>query len=249
MEIKKDWLYNYKLSTFGMIALGFVLGIIFSIATLFGNRDSILFMQSMYRTFHSTSMIFVTLYFVYCFQGIAPQYGNNKLYLNTTNLPFSRKQLFFKGLKPLLIVFPIYILFGVFINTFLIQEASPSFTLSIYEGYSFNMLFIYNLALIMWSFIYMFIMALQMISAIILSLSKNIRWYIMAPCMILFNGILIGLLIVGNVIFKFNLDSSFISNYELSIIFSWLNGNTLIFFIPSLILFLFAWRNIEKIHR
>lgn len=245
MEIKKDWLYNYKVLVFGAIAIGFILGIIFSIATTFNNRDSMIFMQSFYETFYRTSITYCTLYFSFCFLAVAPQFGNNKTYLSTTNLPFSRKQLFFKGLKPWLIIFPVYFLFGAFINTFLIQQGNTH----VYEGYSFVMIFIENLSSSLASFGYIFILILQMISATIFSLSKNIRWYIMILCMILFNGILVGLLIVGNVIFKFNLGQSFISHPKLSFIFYWLNGNTLIFFIVSLILFLLAWMNIEKIHR
>lgn len=118
-----------------------------------------------------------------------------------------------------------------------------------YEGYSFAMIFIENLSSSLVFSSYMFIISLQMISATIFSLSKNIKWYITVPYMILFNGILIGSLIVGNVIFKFNLGSNFISNRELSITFSWLNENTIIFFMGSLILFLLTFRNIEKIHR
>lgn len=249
MEIKKDWLYNYKILYFGAITFIFILGIIFSAVTPFSNRNSIIFMQSLYEAFYRGSIIYSIIYFSFCFSGVAPQFGNNKIYLSTTNLPFSRKQLFFKGLKPFLIVFPIYFLFGAFINTLLIQRTDSVLILSIYEGFSFNMIFIDNLATAMWSFIYMFIIALQIISATIFSLSKNIRWYIIAPCMILFNGILIGLLILGNVVFNLNLSTSLISGSKSSIIFSWFNGNTLIFFIPTLLLFLFAFRNIEEIHR
>ena len=96
---------------------------------------------------------------------------------------------------------------------------------------------------------YVFTAVLQMTSATIFSLSKEIKWYIMVQYMALFNGLIVGLLLLGNVIFNLNLDTSFISGSKLSIRFSWFNGNTLIFFIASLVLFLFAFRNIEEIHR
>ena len=245
MEIKKDWLYNYKFLVFGIIGLGCTLGIILLIATLFNTTDNIAFMQTLYESLYGLSITYTPLYFSFCFTAVAPQFGNNKTYLSTTNLPFSRKQLFFKGLKPFLIVFPIYFLFGTFINTFLIYKSQSP----IYEVYSFGILFIQSISSLLVRFMYILTICLQMTSAIIFSLSKNIRWYIITPCIILFNGILIGLLILGNCVFNLNLSASLISGSKLSIIFSWFNGNTLIFFIGTLLLFLFAFRNIEKIHR
>ncbi len=104
MKLKKDWLYNYKVLVFGAIAIGFILGIVFSIATTFNNRDSMIFIQSLYETFYRTSITYSILYFSFCFSGIAPQFGNNKTYLSTTNLPL-KNNCFLKVLNLFLLFF------------------------------------------------------------------------------------------------------------------------------------------------
>ena len=63
----------------------------------------------------------------------------------------------------------------------------------------------------------------------------------------LFNIILVILSVLGHTVFNLRLLP--ILNLQINENFYWINGNVLIFFIGSLILFLFSLKDIERINR
>lgn len=235
MEIKKDWFYDSKIIFYSIISAGVGLGIAFMLF-LGVSQSNKAVMLNIYEIFYSSVIVFGFMYPIFIFKGVAPKISSDKLYLNTSNLPFSRKQLLFKGLKPWFILFPTYFLFGAFVNTMLITKD---------EFFIKN--FIEFLANPLWVMVIGIIFTLQFISISIIGLSKNIRWYTIILSVMLFNILLVILSMLGHTVF--NLKLSPILNLQINESFYWIKGNTLIFFIGSVILFLVSFKDIEKINR
>ncbi len=235
MEIKKDWFYDSKIMLYIIIAVGFALGFAFMLFLEVSENNKAV-MLNIYEIFYSSVIAFGFMYPIFIFKGVAPKISSDKLYLNTSNLPFSRKQLLFKGLKPWFILFPIYFLFGAFVNTMLI--AKDEFFIKNFIEFLVNPLWIVVIGIIF---------SLQFISISIIGLSKNIRWYTIILSVMLFNILLVILSVLGHTVFNLRLLP--ILNLQINENFYWINGNVLIFFIGSLILFLFSLKDIERINR
>lgn len=117
MMIKKGWDYDFKSVAINSMAaiLGFGVGVTLIFILL--ERYNIV--NEMYVKVYNMSILFLGLYPIFIFKNIAPQLGSDKVYMSTTNLPYSKKQLLFKGTKWWMMILPAYILLGSIIVTIL----------------------------------------------------------------------------------------------------------------------------------
>lgn len=225
--IKKDWIYDTKSIMF--IVMAAILSFMIAILLFLGHNAMIDYVISnIFDRLYTVSVAMICMYPLFVFKGVCPKLGSDKVYLSTANLPFSKKQLFFKGIKPWLISGPIYILVGAFIET-VIKESTVSFAMT----YMFSLFKPMILILVMAIFQF------QFIALIIICLVKRVKWYKILMSALIFNGALVSL--SGISLLLLNID--FNTNYY------WPFGIIVFFLLASLSLFLYAWRDVEKIYR
>lgn len=80
---------------------------------------------------------------------------------------------------------------------------------------------------------------MQIISAVIFSLVKRIKWYKILGGVLISNGILGSLCALAIWLLKVDMNTNFY----------WIIGIVLTFVLVSLIVFLVAWKDVENIHR
>lgn len=225
---KKDWRYDVNFP----IAIFIASIVVYSIVTVgiswFMPEQSDFF-KSSYGILYVFYSWFIFLYPAIIFRGVCPKLGKEKLYLNTANIPYSRKGLFIKGLKEWFLIAPIFVLFTTFIEAILIK-ADQSFL----EAY------ISSLEEISGMIIVALIINFQLISAMIIHLARKIKVYKIIIGIFLIN---ISVITICAAISSF-INIEIIKNLELTGV-----GYVILIicFISSLIGFLISFRDIEKI--
>lgn len=225
--IKKDWLYDFK-------SAGYVIGV-----TLAG--ISIMFLlvswiipgarwgfKEGYEQLYTMVSGVISMYPIWAFSAISPQIKNGKVYLNTTNLPLSKKRLFLKGLKPWFIFCPIVILASAVVMALLSEQTE-----------SFGILVLFSLVRPALVCVFMILMNMQVIAGMIFCSAKQIKWYKVIISMVIFNAILIGVCVLAGLALPIDTDNSM-----------WFAaGVVLTLLLGSLGVFLVAWKDVERIHQ
>lgn len=227
VKLKRNWLdqANMGMGIFIAIYLGFCISSIFFINSDSETKE---ILKAIREQLYIMSVFALSMYPVFSFKCISPQIGSEKIYPDTSNLPFNKKQLFFKSIKPWIIIFPIYILVGAFANTMLIERTETL-------GLTYLLYLIKPAVLI----IGMSIVSMQMISGIIIAFAKGIRWYKILAVYFVGNGIITGICILGLGIF----------NVDTKLNFSWMFLVIGVFFIATLILMVTLWKDVENMHK
>ncbi len=220
--VKKDWLYDVNSITMFLLVGVLSFGVL-SLLFLGFVPEYHEFIKQIYGKSYTAIAGILCMYPLFVLKGICPQMGSDKVYLSTTNLPYSKKQLLFKGLKQWIVVFVFYSLIGSLINTLLINSSE-----------SFISQYMLSLTKPVSVLIVLSILQLQIFSGIILALARRIKWYTILSIALLSYGVL-GLLC------KFVI--SFLNNLIIQGFF--IIG---IYTLFSLIIFAIAWKDIENIH-
>ncbi len=230
--IKKNWLYNINIAMGISIVvaggLGFTSLLFLNDPILKGWMSNVFDVYYLYKRFYVISIVALSMYPIFAFKSICSQRGKEKIYLNTSNLPFSKKRLFWKGIKGWLMIFPIYLLVGVIIDL-LSRGKIKTF------GIAYLISFLQPIAIIIFGFAFQ----MQMISAIILVNGKRIKWYKVISGIIIGNIILTGLCMLG--IEVLNIDT--LTNLN------WIIGIIEVFIIGSIVFLSTCWKYIEDMNR
>lgn len=225
--IKKDWMYDFKCAGYiiGVALAG--ISIMFLLVSWMVPESRYYFKEG-YEQLYTMAIGIMSIYPLWAFAAISPQIKNGKVYLNTTNLPLSKKNLFFKGLKPWFIVYPVVIL------------ASSAVMAALNEPtHSFGILFLFSLVRPAAVFVFMTLITVQVIAGIIFCLVKKIKWYKVIITMLIFNGVLIGLCVLVGLILQIDTDNNM-----------WFAaGVVLTLILGSIGVFLVAWKDVERIHQ
>lgn len=225
---KKNWLYD--INSILIILITASLGFGVALLLFSNNNDNELYLMFVdyYNRICNFLICFIAIYPAFVGKGICPQMGSDKVYLNTANLPFSKKQLFLQGIGQGFTLLSFTILTSSLIRA-LLYSANGSF-LENFLKFIFGSLFIVACLMIIMS---------QVIGIIILSLAKKLKWYKTVPAAIIANTLL-ALFIV--------LVSTFVPKEVRD------NGFAFVFFVIStfsvfcLSVFAVGWKNIENIH-
>lgn len=220
--VKKDWLYDVNSITLVLIAGVLSFGVL-SFLFLGFVPEYHEFIKQIYGKAYNAIAGILCMYPMFVLKGICPQMGSEKIYLSTTNLPYSKKQLLFKGLKQWIIVFILYSLIGALINALLINSSE-----------SFISQYIISLTKPVSFFITFSLIQLNIFSGVILALARRIKWYIILPIGLLSYGVL-GLLCKFIISF---LNNSITQGYLIVGIYT----------LFTLIVFAIAWKDIENVH-
>ncbi|MEG0306986.1 MAG: hypothetical protein RR636_03510 [Clostridium sp.] len=227
VKLKRNWLdgSNMIVGIFMATYLGFCMS---SLLFINSNLETKEVLQAIREQLYIMSVFALSMYPVFSFKCVIPQVGSEKIYPDTSNLPFSKKQLLFKSLKPWIIIFPIYILVGAFLNSLLRERTE-----------TLGLMYLCSLIKPIILIVGMSIVTMQMISGIIIAFAKGIRWYKVLGGLFIGNGIITGICILGLGIF----------NVETTLYFNWMFIIVGVFFIASLILILTLWKDVENMHR
>lgn len=227
--IKKDWLYNINSITLTVISVVLGFGVL-SLLLLRYIPEHHEIIKQIYDNSYAVIAGLLCMYPIFVLKGICPQIGTDKVYLSTTNLPYSKKQLIFKGLKPWIIVFILYSLIGALINT-LLANSSESFISQYVSSLVQPVSFLFKSS----------ILQLQIFSAVILALSRGLKWYIVLPIALILNSIALILSGVFGKICSFLipfLNNSITDKYFIIGIYA----------LFTLSVFAIAWKDIENVH-
>lgn len=226
--LKKDWLFDAKITgTIAMAVLISVAILIFVFVKVL-NKMPVENGKEIYNKIYSMLALGISFYPMFAFKAVCPQMGSDKLYMSTANLPMSRKEVFFKGLKPWLIIAPLVIIAGALGNIAL------SVGIESLKEVTFIIVFT-PLVILGFASIIQF----QIMAGCIFTLTKGIKGYKVVEAIVLFDFILIG--ICSIVIRVLNVDTAHDP--------WWMTGCGLFILIVSLIMFLIAWRDIEKVYQ
>lgn len=230
VKIKKNWLDDVNTVILIFMSSAVVIGVV---SLLFINikprtKEEFRVIETIYNQIFTMSLFGLSIYPFFAFGAICPQMGKEKIYLNTSNLPFSKKQLFWKGIKGWLMIFPIYLLVGILVGLLVSIKAETSGM--VYWGFILQSIAI---------MVFLLVLQIQVIGSIILIYAKRIKWYKVILGIILGNIILMALCMLG--IEAFNIDTLTNSN--------WMIGILLVFTIGSIFLLSTCWKDIENMNR
>ncbi|WP_346912643.1 hypothetical protein [Clostridium sp.] len=230
VKIKKNWLYDVNTIILIFMSSAVVIGVV---SLLFINikprtKEEFRVIETIYNQIFTMSLFGFSIYPFFAFGAICPQMGKEKIYLNTSNLPFSKKQLFWNGIKGWLMIFPIYLLVGILVGSLFSIKTETS-------GMFYLGSILQSIAII----VFLLVLQMQVIGAIILVYAKRIKWYKAISGIILGNIILIALCMLG--IEVFNIDT--LTNLN------WMLGIFIVFIIGSMVLLSTCWKDIENMNR
>lgn len=149
--------------------------------------------------------------------------------VKTCFLPISKKQIVWKGIKMWLVVLPLIIIASTFVNI-LFENRISSYALSDMILGSISE----SIALIIFFSIY----DMQIMGTMIIMFAKNIRWYSIVPIQVLINIVVI----LGSL---FLISLTMDTGKDIT----WLVVLFIIILATSLIYFIVAFRDIEKVYR
>jgi|GEM_PF-1949642 len=231
VKIKKNWLDDVNTVILIFMSSAVVIGIV---SLLFINikprtKEEFQVIKDIYNQIFTMSLVGLSTYPFFAFRAICPQTGKEKIYLNTSNLPFSKKQLFWKGIKGWLMIFPIYLLVGILVGLLFSIKTETSGI--VYLGSI--------LQPIIATIVFLLVLQIQVIVTIILVSAKRIKWYKAMSGIILGNIILMALCMLG--IEVLNIDT--LTNLN------WMLGILIVFIIGSIVLLSTCWKDVENMNR
>lgn len=226
--LKKDWMYDAKvIGVIAMAVLSSVAALIIILVKI-TNKMPVENGIDIYNRVYSILVLALSFYPTFAFKAVCPQMGSDKLYMSTANLPMSRKEVLFKGLKSWFIIFPIVLIVG----------GLGSALLNVGRGISGEVLFIAIFTPLMITF-FTSILQLQVMAGCIFALAKGIKGYKVVIAAFVFNLALIAMCSIGLRVFKVN------TAHDMW----WMFGCGIVIFIATLIVFLIAWRDIERVYQ
>ena len=247
LKFKKDWLSLNR----GFLTISFVAIIFFLIVFLFTrNVGEKIFWRISYELVDRIVMMgtmFVCFTLLASFGCILPtseKTFSGKVKVN--HLPFSNKQLAWRGIKMWLLLYPIWLLLAGFVSVlyeYKVMGYSVVTMVSSFSITSLNGIILFTIAKLIVISIFVIIVDIQITASMIISFAKDIKWYIIFVVQILINFILIlsGVFIIvkANIYTQLNSMEVFLALITL----------ISLLLIASSIYFLYSIRDIERVYR
>ncbi|MBP3917517.1 hypothetical protein [Clostridium sp.] len=247
LKFKKDWLSLNR----GFLTISFVAIIFFLIVFLFTrNVGEKIFWRISYELVDRIVMMgtmFVCFTLLASFGCILPtseKTFSGKVKVN--HLPFSNKQLAWRGIKMWLLLYPIWLLLAGFVSVLYEYKAMGYSVVTMVSSFSITSLkgiILFTIAKLIAISIFVIIVDIQITASMIISFAKDIKWYIIFVVQILINFILIlsGVFIIvkANIYTQLNSMEVFLALITL----------ISLLLIASSIYFLYSIRDIERVYR
>lgn len=226
-KIKKNWLYDNEKITRIMIVIALTFAAILIPLKFIIDKDIFIGIREYSDKIYLVILFFLLLEPVFILKSISPQIGSDKVYLNTTNLPFTRKELFYKSLKKIILNLVFFIIVHTLIYIILVSGEIGLIEVLLLTIGKFLILLPFTLTIFF-----------QVFVGIILYLVKKFKSQKAILTMVGMDLVLAGILsLIANILGKEFTDTF----YFVPIVIG-------LYFVPSLLLFLRYWNDIEKIH-
>ena len=247
LKFKKDWLSLNR----GFLTISFVAIIFFLIVFLFTrNVGEKIFWRISYELVDRIVMMgtmFVCFTLLASFGCILPtseKTFSGKVKVN--HLPFSNKQLAWRGIKMWLLLYPIWLLLAGFVSVLYEYKAMGYSVVTMVSSFSItslNGIILFTIAKLIVISIFVIIVDIQITASMIISFAKDIKWYIIFVVQILINFILIlsGVFIIVKANIYTQLNSMEVFLALITLIY--------LLLIASSIYFLYSIRDIERVYR
>lgn len=227
LKLKRDWLWELKIIALVIIIIMFSIGVI-AIVSMSINDTFAYVMRTMYEEFSRTAIGMLGFGPACSLLTICPLQSKGKSNLSIAHLPYSKKQLFFRGVKSWSKFYPI-----IFIINMVILVAISPYLES--KGFQFALELVINTQII--HLVTIAVMQIQAISAIIFYFANKVKLYVLIPSYIFMNIVVVTACVL--VIRFLNIDTAINTTWMLVLALS--------IAIPSIILFIKSWSNIEKV--
>lgn len=247
LKIKKDYLSSSRV----MIILSFGLMIFLGILFLFiMNVDGKIFWKVNYEfvdriVLMGTMFIcFIPLFTFGCIFPTSEKTFSGKV--KTNQLPFSNKQLAWKGIKLWLLNYPIWLVVSTFIHLIYEEKAISNSASTMATAFSINSpleVMLFTIGVILMISVFVLIIDMQIVASMIMVFSKRIKVFLLIPIQIVSNAIVISATIFY--IVKLNIDTG-INSKEGFIAVVMLAGTLLI---ATIVYFIYSFKYIEKVYR
>ncbi|MGL4740576.1 MAG: hypothetical protein ACRC41_07200 [Sarcina sp.] len=227
LGVKKDWMYNFNsILTLGM-TIGGIAGVVGLVVGKFLSPDILEIIITLHYKLFKILLVFTAIYPLFILKNIFPQMGSDKSYMSTSMLPYSRKELFKMTLQKYFFRFSLGIIGIGLLNAFM-YRGKDAISIAIIE----------NLGTFIIILPFTMILFFQVFAGIILCKVRKFKAG-KAVLIIIFLDIILGgiISIIGHIVGKVFMDGM----GALLIIFP-------VLFIPSFIMFLMFWNDIEKIY-
>lgn len=218
--IKRDFLYEHKITLIILIAIQ----VLFLLLNLIMPAVTLKFYQPVYLMM----LVGILFYPVMVFKKISPRVGDYfNAYSMTSHLPFSKKQLMWMGIKPWIVIAPIYLLVTTMMMAYFRAQAINQLFFELLFG-----------GIILISFVITVVggFVLQLLASQLIYLKYRQHWMMIAI-----------VLIVVNIIY---VASSGTIQYALQLSIDqlgWIMSS--LYFCLNLVAFLFNFKKIEEIYQ
>lgn len=180
-KLKRSWLYETKWIFWSLSAFSILMTLLTIISTTNDTLNQVFI--RLYSECYQVTLMLMCIYPVYVLKMMSPKL--NQFFdapQITAHLPFSKKELFYKGLKPWAIVFPCYFILATLILYYLEGRlVEESWTVWWSESMLENV----------FAFFVILCIVLQTMTAMLLSLVNQYSWYKLFPWVIVANVIFI----------------------------------------------------------
>lgn len=227
LKIKKDYMWEINIAMIFMGILTLIIGVI-SIILLNSRNEVLSKTWVVYKALVRNIVFIIGMYPVFAFGTGSGFTKINNSTIITAHLPFSKKQLFFKALKPWLIFYPFFIVVSLAI-------------LKIIQGGTTTDMMVYlpkGIPLIATGLL-LITLESQIISGMIITFSKKINGFLL-----LFAGVLINIALAYVSFLALDM-----LNIDLALNMNWIIYPAGIFFIVSIIIFIISWKDVEAISK
>ncbi|MGL4738445.1 MAG: hypothetical protein ACRCW2_13425 [Cellulosilyticaceae bacterium] len=176
---KKDWLYDTKVTMLLILAIATMVGIGCVLVGWIVPEVKEVAVQ-MFDKIYIICAAMLGMYPMFVLKGICPQLGSDKVYLPTMNLPYTKKQLLWEGLKPWGKLLVVYSLGGCAL-----------YMLLTWPHAHFETAVLITLAKPVAMVIFMAIIWLQIFAGVVVTLAKQLKGGVVIGGLVVINTVLI----------------------------------------------------------
>ncbi|SCJ93208.1 Uncharacterised protein [uncultured Clostridium sp.] len=232
-SLKKDWLLEVKRLTIVFFTILLIFLAIFLITNNYESQNYWYILWSVLKSLTKVGTAIIALIPIIAFISVTPageKINDGEGCIKTNHLPFSKKQLAWRGIKLWFKIYPLWVIVSIFIVIIYTTKVEVDLRSSFLLNYSSTLIF---------GTIILIMFGMQFLGSIILSYYKNIIWYVITLIQVLCNTVFI----YGGIFIGYKLGLDIDTDMRLMIaIFG-------ILLVLSVIYFLYNFKNIEKVYR
>lgn len=232
-NFKRDWLIEVKRLIVVFFTMMLIFLAIFLVTNSYESKNYWYILWSTLKSLTKVGTAIVAFIPIFAFIAVTPageKINDGEGVIKTKHLPFSKKQLAWKGIKLWFKVYPLWIILSTFVSIIYTNKV---------EIDSVNNFLAGHLSIVFFGSIILITFGMQFVGSIILAYYKNIRWYVITPIQVICNAILI----YGGIFIGYKLGVDIDKDMRVMIV---IFGSLLI---VSLIYFLYNLKDIEKVHK